>query len=110
MEKAIQVTLEEGEVIMGQIEEAFGFTKYDFEKNTDGQKKLIYTKWGSEEDFNDVEDLGNKSLKINGKLGDIYIDKIRTDGWVIIGKGTTLHCDDIEAGEEIVTEYEGFIH
>lgn len=109
MENAIQVSVEDGEVIMGQIEEAFGFTKYDFE-NVDGQKKLIYTKWGPEEDIIDIEDLGNRSLKINGKLGDIYIDKIRTDGWVIIGQGTTLHCDDIEAGEDIITEYEGFIH
>ncbi len=100
MENAIHVTVEEGEVI----------TKYDFRKNDSGEKKLIYTKWGSPEEFTDVEDLGEKSLKINGQLGDIYIDKIRTDGWVIIGQGTTLHCDDIEAGEEIVTEYEGFIH
>ncbi len=110
MENAIQVTLEEGEVIMGQIEEAFGFTKYDFTKNEEGKKVLIYTKWGTEEDYNDVEDLGNKSLKINGKLGDIYIDKIATDGYVIVGVGTTLHCEDISAGEDIITEYEGFIH
>lgn len=109
MENAIQVTLEEGQVIMGQIEKAFGFTKYDFEL-IDGEKRLIYTKWGSPEDYTDVEDLGDKSLKINGKLGDIYIDKIRTDGWVIVGEGTTLHCPDIEAGEDIITEYEGYIH
>lgn len=109
MEDAIQITLEEGEVIMGQIEEAFGFTKHDFEL-VDGEKRLIYTKWGTPEDYTDVADLGEKSLKINGKLGDIYIDKIKTDGWVIIGKGTTLHCSDIEAGEDIVTEYEGYIH
>ncbi len=95
---------------MGQIEEAFGFTKYDFRKNESGENRLIYTKWGSPESFTDVEDLGNKSLKINGKLGDIYIDKIRTDGWVIVGKGTNLICPDIEAGEDIVTEYEGYIH
>ncbi len=105
MENAIQVTLAEGEAIMGQIEEAFGFTKYDFKGG-----RLIYTKWGDESNFTDVEDLGSRSLKINGKLGDIYIDKIRTDGWVIVGEGTTLNCDDIEAGESIVTEYEGFIH
>lgn len=110
MEEAIQVTIEEGEAIMVQIEEAFGFTKHDFEKNQDGKQVLIYTKWGTPEEYTDVENLGHRSLKINGKLGDIYIDKIRTDGWVIIGKGTTLHCDDIEAGEDIVTEYEGFIH
>lgn len=109
MENAIQVTLEEGEAIMGQIQEAFGFTKYDFH-TVDGRRVLIYDKWGTPEDFTDVANLGAKSLKINGKLGDIYIDKIRTDGWVIVGEGTTLHCDDIEAGEDIVTEYEGFIH
>jgi hypothetical protein len=109
MENAIQVTLEEGQTIMGQIQEAFGFTKYDFE-NVDGEKRLIYTKWGTGADQIDVENLGDRSLKINGDLGDIYIDKIRTDGWVIVGKGTTLHCPDIEAGEDIVTEYEGYIH
>ena len=106
MENAIQVTLDEGEVTMGTIDEALGFTKYDFDK--DG--RLIYTKWGTPESYTDVEDLGAKSLKINGKLGDIYIDKIKTDGWVIVGEGTTLHCEDIEAGEDIVTEYEGFSH
>lgn len=110
MKNSIQVTIAEGEAIMVQIQEAFGFTKYDFEKNIDGEYRLIYTKWGSPDDYVDVENLGEKSLKINGRLGDIYIDKIRTDGWVIVGKGTTLHCDDIVAGEDIVTEYEGFIH
>jgi hypothetical protein len=109
MENAIQVTPEQGEIIMGQIEKAFGFTKYDFEI-IDGQKRLMYTKWGSPEEYTDVEALGEKSLKINGKLGDIYIDKVRTDGWVIVGKGTNLHCEDIEAGQDIITEYEGYIH
>lgn len=110
MEDAIQVTVPEGEVIMGQIEEAFGFTKYDFEV-VDGEKRLIYTKWGfGDAEPIDVEDLGDRSLKISGKLGDIYIDKIRTNGYVIVGKGTTLHCDDIEAGQDIITEYEGYIH
>lgn len=100
------VTIEEGEVIMGKIEEAFGFTKYDFDK--DG--KLIYTKWGDEKSFIDVEDLKRRSLKISKNLGDIYIDKIRTDGWIIVGVNTTLHCDDMEAGEDIITDYEGYIH
>lgn len=103
------VTIPEGEAIMAQIEEAFGFTKYDFHL-VDGQKKLIYTKWGSPEDFIDVEDLGSRSLKISKNLGDIYIDKIKTDGWVIVGRGTTLHCDNLDVGEDIITEYEGFIH
>ena len=88
------------------IQEALGFTKYDFDE--DG--KLIYTKWGSEENHIDVEDLKHRSLKISGKIGDIYINKIKTDGWVIVGEGTTLHCDDIDAGEGVVTDYEGFIH
>ena len=90
---------------MEQIQEALGFYKEDFE---DG--KLIYTKWGFNDNFLDVENLGHWSLKINGGIGDIYIDKIRTDGWVIVGSGTTLHCDDIEVGEEIITDYEGFIN
>ena len=101
----MKVSIKQGEEIMGQIQEALGFTKYDFD---DG--KLIYTKWGSEEDYIDVEDLKHRSLKINGGLGDIYIDKIRTDGWVIVGSGTTLHCDDIEVGKDLITDYEGFIH
>ena len=94
---------------MGQIEEAFGFTKYDFEV-VDGEKKLIYTKWGDETNFIDVENLQHRSLKINKNLGDIYIDKIQTDGWVIVGVGTTLHCDDLQTGEDIITDYEGYIH
>lgn len=96
--------------VMGEIQEAFGFTKYDFEE-VDGEKRLIYTKWGEPgPEQIDVENLGNRSLKINGNLGDIYIDKIRTDGWVIVGEGTTLHCDDIEAGEEVMLDYKGYIH
>lgn len=91
---------------MMKIKEALGFTKYDF----DEEGRLIYTKWGDEKSFIDVEDLGGRSLKINKNLGNIYIDRIRTDGWVIVGAGTTLHCDDIEVGEEIITDYEGFIH
>lgn len=102
----MKVTIKEGEEIMMKIEEALGFTKYDFDE--DG--RLTYTKWGNEDDYIDVENLGHRSLKINGKLGDIYIDKIRTDGYVIVGAGTTLHCDDISAGEEVITDYEGFIH
>lgn len=91
---------------MGQIQEALGFTKYDFDENG----RPFYTKWGSEDDYVDTENLGDISLKINGGIGDIYIDKIRTNGWVIVGKGTTLHCDDIEVGEALITDYEGFIH
>lgn len=102
----MKVSIEEGEEIMMKIEEALGLTKYDFDE--DG--RLIYTKWGSDDDYTDVENLGDSSLKISKNLGDIYIDSIRTNGWVIIGSGTTLHCEDIEAGEEVITDYEGFIH
>jgi hypothetical protein len=105
----MKVTIKEGEQIMMKIEEALGFTKHDFHM-VDDQQRLIYTKWGSEDDYIDIEDLGNRSLKINGKLGDIYIDKIRTDGYVIVGAGTSLHCDDLHAGEEVITDYKGFIH
>lgn len=105
----MKVTIKEGEAIMMEIEEALGFTKHDFHE-VDGKQQLIYTKWGTEDDYIDIEDLGNRSLKINGKLGDIYIDKIRTDGYVIVGAGTTLHCDSVVAGKEIITDYKGFIH
>jgi len=105
----MKVTIKEGEKIMMEIEEALGFTKHDFQE-VDGEKRLIYTKWGSEDNYIDVEDLGSRSLKINGKLGDIYIDKINTDGYVIVGAGTNLHCDSLVAGREIITDYKGFIH
>lgn len=87
-----------------KIEDAFGLTKHDF---IDG--KPIYTKWGDKENYIDVSDLGDRSLKISKNLGDVYIDKIKTNKWVIVGKGTTLHCDDIEAGEEVVENFEGFL-
>lgn len=87
------------------IDESFGLTKHDFDENG----KPIYLKWGSEDSFIDIEDLQHRSLKISKKLGDIYIDKISTDGWVIVGKGTTLHCDDISAGEGVVENFEGFL-
>ncbi len=92
------------EQLLESIGDAFGFTKDDF---VDGH--LIYTKWGTEEDHINVEDLKHRSLKIGKDLGDIYIDKIRTDEWVIVGKGTTLHCDDMEAGKGIETDFEGFL-
>ena len=102
----MNVTIKQGEEIMMKIEQALGFTKYDF----DSDGKLIYAKWGEENNQIDVENLGGRSLKINKNLGDIYIDRIRTDGWVIVGSGTKLHCDDIEVGEEVITDYKGFIH
>ena len=99
------MSIEESEAILLQIDEAFGFTKHDFDK--DGH--LIYTKWGTPEDYTDVASLGHRSLKISKNLGNIYIDKISTDGWVLVGKGTTLHCDDITAGQEVVRDFEGFL-
>lgn len=102
------MTKEEQELLLMSIDEAFGFTKHDFEV-VDGRKVPIYTKWGTEEDYTDITDLGHVSFKISKNLGDIYIDKIHTDGWVIVGKGTTLHCDDLYAGMGYVDEFEGFL-
>lgn len=95
----------QAEELLLSIDESFGLTKYDFDENG----RPIYIRWGDEESYIDVENLGHRSLKISKKLGDIYIDKISTDGWVIVGKGTTLHCDDIHAGEGVVENFEGFL-
>lgn len=95
---------EDQEVLLESIDEAFGFTEHDFE---DG--KLIYTKWGDETNYTDVEDLGHLTLKIGKNIGDIYIDKIKTDGWVIVGVGTILHCDDLDAGLGYVPDFEGYL-
>ena len=94
----------EAEELLMKIEDAFGLTKYDFK---DG--KPIYTKWGNPDDFTDIAELGDVSLKISKNLGHIYIDRIHTNKWVVVGKGTTLHCDDLEVGEELVTGFEGFL-
>ncbi len=94
----------EAEALLMKIEEAFGLTKYDFK---DGVP--IYTRWGAEEDHIDIANLGNRSLKVSKNLGDVYIDKISTDKWVVVGVGTTLHCDDLTAGEEFVENFEGFL-
>lgn len=103
------MTIEEQELLLTSIDEAFGFTKHDFRENEDHQKVPIYTKWGAEDDYTDIEDLGHVSFKISKNLGDIYIDKIHTDAWVIVGTGTTLHCDDLEAGMGYVPDFEGFL-
>lgn len=103
------MTKEESELLLGSIDEAFGFTKHDFEKDELGRKVPIYTKWGNEEEYTDIEDLGHVSFKISKNLGDIYIDKIHTDAWVIVGVGTTLHCDDLYAGMGYVPDFEGFL-
>lgn len=92
------------EELLLKIDEAFGLTKHDFK---DG--KPIYTQWGDEDNAIDIENLGDRSLKISKKLGDIYIKKIKTNKWVIVGKGTNLHCEDIEVGEELVDNFEGFL-
>lgn len=92
------------EQLLSKIENAFGLTKDDFRNGIP-----IYTKWGTEQKNHNLEDLGDHSLKISKDLGDIYIEKIRTDKWVVVGKGTTLHCDDIEAGEGIEKDFEGFL-
>ena len=98
------MTNEESEQLLMKITDAFGLTKHDF---VDGVP--IYTKWGNEDKYIDIADLGHHSLKISKNLGDVYIEKISTDGWVIVGEGTALHCDDIHAGEEIVKDFTGFL-
>lgn len=98
----------DAELLLESIDESFGFTKYDFEK-IDGKKVPIYKKWGTEEDHIDIENLGHRSFKISKGLGDIYIDKIHTDAWVIVGRGTTLHCEDLYAGMGYVDNFEGFL-
>lgn len=103
------MTQEDQELLLMSIDEAFGFTKHDFEKNSDGKLVPIYTKWGNEENRTDIEDLGDISFKISKNLGDIYIDKIHTDAWIIVGDGTTLHCDDLYAGLGLVEDFEGFL-
>lgn len=103
------MTKEEQELLLMSIDEAFGFTKHDFEEDFEGRKVPIYIKWGEGEDATDIEDLGSVSMKISKNLGDIYIDKLHTDAWVIVGKGTTLHCDDLYAGMGYVPDFEGFL-
>ena len=95
----------EAQELLVKIEKAFGLTKHDFDK--DGVP--IYTKWGTPEDYTDIADLRDCSLKISKNLGDVYIDKISTDKWVIVGSGTTLHCDNITVGEELIENFEGFL-
>ena len=102
------VTILYKELLLESIDEAFGFTKWDFEV-IDGRKVPIYTKWGTEEQHTDIENLGHVSFKISKNLGDIYIDKIHTDAWVIVGEGTTLHCNDLHAGMGYVPDFEGFL-
>jgi hypothetical protein len=103
------MTQEDQELLLESIDEAFGFTKADFEKDSTGRLVPIYTKWGSEENYTDIEDLGHVSFKISKNLGDIYIKKIHTDSWVIVGEGTYLHCDDLYAGMGYVEDFEGYL-
>lgn len=87
-----------------QITECFGLTKHDFIAGAP-----IYTKWGIAGDYIDIADLGERSLKISKNLGDVFIEKIKTDGWVIVGKGTNLNCDDITVGKKLVKDFDGFL-
>lgn len=96
----------EAEVLLMKIDKAFIFNKADFKNG-----RPLYDIWPGmqgEHSF-DVANLGEWSLKIKKNLGDIYINKISTDKWVIVGKGTTLHCDDIHAGEGVVRGFEGYL-
>lgn len=99
------MTQEDQDTLLGSIDEAFGFTKHDF----DADGKPIYTKWGTPDDYTDIEDLKHVSFKISKDLGDVYIDKIHTDAWVIVGTGTTLHCEDLHAGLGYVDGFEGYL-
>lgn len=110
------MTEEEQQELLMDMKEGFGLTKHDFEINDEGRKVPIYTKWGADEDGNVVEenivdlaDLKNLSLSISKNLGDIYIDKISTDEYIVVGIGTNLHCDDIHAGKKIVRDFEGYL-
>ena len=92
------------ELLLESIDESFGLTKHDFSAGMP-----IYTKWGNKDNYIDIANLGHRSLKISKNLGDVYIDKISTDGWVIVGKGTKLHCEDLDAGMGFVENFEGFL-
>lgn len=94
----------EAEDLLVSIDESFGLTRHDFK---DGE--VIYNKWGTEDSYTNLADLGHLSLKISKNLGDIHIAKIHTDAWVIVGKGTNLTCDDLEAGLGYVDNFEGFL-
>lgn len=99
---------EDAELLLTSIDESFGLTAHDFEENDDGKLVPIYTKWGDKEMI-DIEDLKHRSLKISKNIGDIYIDKISTDCWIIVGKGTKLHCADMHAGLGVVNNFDGFL-
>lgn len=94
----------EAEELLMSIDESFGLTKFDFQEG-----KPIYTVWGEGAKAIDIADLGHRSLKISKKLGDIYIDKISTNEWVIVGEGTTLHCEDLQAGKGLIENFQGFL-
>lgn len=96
----------EAEVFLMGIDKAFGLHKGDFNKG-----RPLYNVWPGmqgERSF-DVSDLGDWSLEISKNLGDVYIDKISTNKWVVVGKGTTLHCDDIHAGKGVVRGFDGYM-
>ncbi len=92
------------EKILMNIKNAFGLMADDFEHG-----KPIYTKWGFGDDIYDIENLGDCSLKISKNLGDIYIKKIYTDEYILVGEGTSLHCDDMYAGKDVITDFKGFL-
>lgn len=91
--------------LLMQITDCFGLTKYDFDK----EGVPIYTKWGDVKNHIDIANLGDYSLKISKNLGDVYIDKIHTNKWVVVGEGTTLHCADLQVGEKLVENFTGFL-
>lgn len=93
------------ENLLMKIEDCFGFTKHDI----DSEGKPIFTKWGTGKNTTNIADLKDVSFKMSKNLGDVYIEKLHTNKWVVVGKGTTLHCDDLEAGEGVELDFEGFL-
>lgn len=96
----------EAEELLRKMDKGFTLNAADFENG-----RPLYTVWPGmkgESSF-DVANLGDWSLQISKNLGDVYIEKISTNKWVVVGKGTTLHCDDIHAGEAVVRGFEGYM-
>lgn len=100
------MTRKEEEALMVKIQNAFILNEADFENG-----RPLYNVWPGmmgESKF-DLASLDDWSLKIRKNLGDVYIDKISTNKWVVVGKGTILHCDDLTVGEELVENFEGYM-
>lgn len=96
----------QAEELMMKMDKGFCLHKGDFNNG-----RPLYNVWPGmqgESKF-DIADLGDWNLEISKNLGDVYIDKISTNKWVVVGKGTTLHCDDIHAGEAVIRGFDGYM-